>query len=84
MSVIITLEGYNLEEAKIAIVKQLIQDTPDVTVEGAALLLGISVRTLFRFLYVNKDIKFSKKKFKELTEESAIIFLQTKGYKVKK
>ncbi len=80
--IIIRLDSYDLKEAKTAIVKKIIKDKPDISIEGAAKELGISLRTLFRFIH-GTDIKFAKKST-QLTEEKAISFLKDKGYKIKK
>ncbi len=59
----LTLDSYNFKEAKAAVVRKLIEDKPTITIEGAAKELGISLRTLHRFICGKKDIKlFFKKK----------------------
>lgn len=80
----IELDSYHIEKATIAITNKLISETPEITIEKAAVYLGISVRTLFRWAAKYK-LKFPKKDTrKELTLKKAIELVEENGYNIKK
>ena len=77
--IIIELENYDLELASIEILKHLISNNPNITRETASKMLGISTRTMFR--WIDKyDIAFNVRMSARTI--SAINLLKNAGYKI--
>ncbi len=80
----IELFDYNLEDATIAIIRKMIEDNPEISIELGAKNMGISVRTLYRWMK-KYDLSFpSKIKKQTIVELKAIQILKSRGYKIKK
>lgn len=75
----ITLEDYNIENANFAILKKILADKPKIRQHELAKELGISVRTLIRWLQ-RYNLKTRSRK---MTVEQAIIDLEELGYEIK-